>query len=150
MHCTDKRVTVHTVLLQANHEQYAAAAAARTRVGLLLLLLLLRCRCAVLLRCCALMLPLLPLPLCAAAVAAAVRCCSEKRRAVAARSCGTRWLCTATRPPVTSASPRSIAALPASSLADESQDIHSLDACHAAQPPIVVIGRFFEDALVSI
>ena len=46
MHCTDKRVTVHTVLLQANHEQYAAAAAARTRVGLLLLLLL-RCRCAV-------------------------------------------------------------------------------------------------------
>ena len=113
---------------------------------LLLLLLLLRCRCAVaLLRSDA-----------AAAATTAVRCCCGCCCALllgeATRGCGAQLRHAAAVHGYETTGDASVASKHrrAADLKRGGRELSLLDACHAAQPPIVVIGRFFEDAIVSM
>ena len=118
---------------------------------LLLLLLLLRCRCAVaLLRSDA-----------AAAATTAVRCCCGCCCALllgeATRGCGAQLRHAVlavhgykTTGDASVASKHRRAAGLKRGGREPRHTLSLLDACHAAQPPIVGIGRFFEDAIVSM
>ena len=108
------------------------------------------CAAAVLLRCCAPMLPLLPLPLCA--VRCCCGCCCALLLGEATRGCGAQLRHAVAVHGYETTGDASVASKHrrAAGLKRGGRELSLLDACHAAQPPIVVIGRFFEDAIVSM